>query len=80
MFTIPNIRQTKFLLAAFILTTATLMAGVSLVMVWVGKPPFMDASMWWAIALSLFTAYSVSDVTSTHLQQSKGVAPAEQTA
>ncbi len=77
--TIPNIRQTKFLLAAFIMTTATGMAVASQVMVWLGKPAFMDANMWWVIALSVFTAYSAADVTSTHLQQTKQIPPEEQT-
>ncbi len=77
---IPNIRQTKFLLAAFILTMATLFTAGSFVMAWLGKPPFMDAALWWAIALSLFTAYAASDVTSTHLQQKKQIAPEDQTA
>lgn len=76
---IPNIRQTKFLLAAFILLTATIFAAASLVMAWRGLPPFMDAAMWWAIALSLFTAYSAADVTSTHLQQAKNISPENQT-
>lgn len=77
---IPNIRQTKFLLAAFIMTMATVFAAASLVMSWKGKQPFMDAAMWWAIALSLFTAYAASDVTSTHLQQQKQIRPEDQTA
>lgn len=76
---IPNIRQTKFLLAAFILTMATIMAFASLVMAWKGKAPFLDASMWWAIGLSLFTAYAGSDIMSTHLQQAKQVPPEQQT-
>lgn len=76
---IPNIRQTKFLLAAFILLTATLMAFVSIVMAWKGKEPFLDAAMWWAIGLTLFTAYAGSDIVSTHLQQAKQVPPEQQT-
>lgn len=76
----PTFKQTKFLLAAFLLLVATAMAGLSLVMVWRGKAPFMDATLWWAIGLTIFSAYSASDVVSTHLQQSKNIPPQDQTA
>ncbi len=78
--TLPDFRQTKFLLAAFLITVATGFAAVSLVMSWMGKAPYMDATLWWAIGLTLFTAYSGADVLSTHLQQAKNVPPADQTA
>lgn len=74
----PTFKQTKFLLAAFIILVATGMAGVSIVMAWLGKAPFMDAPMWWAVALTVFTAYGGAHVVDTHLQQGKQVTPENQ--
>ncbi len=76
---VPTVRQTKFLLAVFLLLAATGMATASLWLQAVGKAVFMDANMWWVVALSVFTAYGASDVVNTHLQQSKNVRPEDQT-
>jgi hypothetical protein len=43
-----------------------------------GKPVFLDATMWWAVALTCFTAYGGAHVVDTHLQQKKQIAPGEQ--
>jgi hypothetical protein len=74
-----DIRQTKFLLAAFILGVATLFAAGSMILQAMGKPVFLDASMWWAVALSIFTAYGGAHVVDTHLQQKKAIPPQSQT-
>lgn len=74
----PTFKQTKFLLAVFILVVATVMGLASLVMSWIGKPPFMDATMWWAVALTVFSAYGGAHVLDTHLQQGKQIAPENQ--
>lgn len=75
---IPTFKQTKFLLTAFIITTATVMALASMVMSWRGLAPFMDATAWWGIAGSILAVYSGSHITDTHLQQKKLVAPENQ--
>lgn len=74
---LPNIKQTKFLLAAFILVMATLMAIVSMVAQWHGKAMFLDATAWWGIGGTILALYNVGHVTDTHLQQKKNV-PADQ--
>jgi hypothetical protein len=75
---VPTFRQTKFLLTAFIITMATVMAFASLVMAWIGKEPFLDATSWWGIAGSILALYGGSHITDTHLQQKKQVAPGDQ--
>lgn len=75
--TFPSIKQTKFILAAFILVMATLMAMVSLAAAWQGKPVFLDSTAWWGIAGTILALYNVGHVTDTHLQQKKNV-PADQ--
>lgn len=76
--TFPTFKQTKFLLTAFIIVVATVMALASMVMTWLGKAPFMDATSWWGIAGSILAVYSGSHITDTHLQQKKQVAPGDQ--
>lgn len=80
--TIPNVRQTKFLLAVFILIIATLAMLASLVMYYTGgsSSPFVTFDSWWQVGLFLLGIYSTADIVSTHLQQGKQVPPENQTA
>lgn len=66
----PQIRQTKYLLAilAFIVATVALFTARA------------DFSAWSSFMLILFGLYGASDITNTHLQQKKQIAPSDQTA
>lgn len=80
---IPNVRQTKFLMAVFILLIATVVMLVSLVMYYTGgssASPFVTFDSWWQVGLFLLGLYSTADIVSTHLQQAKQVPPGDQTA
>lgn len=76
---IPDFRQTKFLLTAFIITVATLVALVSMVCHIIGRPVFATFSDWWQVCLFILGTYSVADITNTHLQQKKSVPMEQQT-
>jgi hypothetical protein len=76
--TFPTFKQTKFLLAAFIIVVATILVLASLVMAWLGKPPFMTTGEWWAVGSTILALYGAGHITDTHLQQKKQIAPADQ--
>lgn len=76
---IPDFRQTKFLLTAFIIMIATGIALVSMVCHIIGRPVFASFSDWWQVCLFILGTYSVADITNTHLQQQKQVPVGEQT-
>lgn len=67
---LPHIRQTKYLLAvlAFVVATVALFTARA------------DFSAWSSFMLILFGLYGASDITNTHLQQSKAVPADQQTA
>lgn len=75
-----NVRQTKFLLAAFLICMSTLMALVSMVAVLLGKPAFVTFEQWWLAGSTVLGLFGVAHVTDTHLQQKKQIAPENQTA
>lgn len=74
------IRQTKFLLAASLISVATLMALVSMVAVLLGRPAFVTFDQWWLAGSSVLALFGAAHVTDTHLQQKKNIAPENQTA
>ena len=75
----PDFRQTKFLLAGFVILLATLMVLVSMVCHIVGRPVFVTFDSWWQVCLFILGTYSAADITSTHLQQAKQVPVKDQT-
>lgn len=76
----PDFRQTKFLLAAFVILLATIMVLVSMVCAIVKAPVFVTFDSWWQVCLFILGTYSAADITSTHLQQAKNVPTKDQTA
>lgn len=78
--TLPDVRQTKFILAAFLVLVATLLVMASFVQQVLGHDPFVTFSAWWQVGLYILGTYAVADITSTHLQQSKAIPPQDQTA
>lgn len=74
----PTFKQTKFLLAAFIILVATVLVIASLVMAWLGKAAFMSTDQWWMVASTILALYGAGHITDTHLQQKKQVAPGDQ--